>query len=209
MSITNFATHIEKETKSEIEEIRRKAENEANQIVEESKKKAQDIIKEQKHKMTQEKFIRERSELAIIRMKQNTELVKTKSEWLDRAFDEAQKKLFELLKDTNSPTYKKFLNDIIVEGIVSMKGSKLIIQSDQKTNDLLKKNSATITKSASKVKGDNIDLKFEQNPGIRIGVIIQSDDKRQYYNNTLEARLTGTRESFSGDVYTLLFEGVD
>ncbi|MCK5626402.1 hypothetical protein KAI23_00345 [Candidatus Bathyarchaeota archaeon] len=209
MSITNFATHIEKETKSEIEEIRRKAENEANQIVEESKKKAQDIIKEQKHKMTQEKFIRERSELAIIRMKQNTELVKTKSEWLDRAFDEAQKKLFELLKDTNSPTYKKFLNDIIVEGIVSMKGSKLIIQSDQKTNDLLKKNSATITKSASKVKGDHIDLKFEQNPGIRIGVIIQSDDKRQYYNNTLEARLTGTRESFSGDVYTLLFEGVD
>ncbi len=209
MSITNFATHIEKETKSEIEEIRRKAENEANQIVEESKKKAQDIIKEQKHKMAQEKFIRERSELAIIRMKQNTELVKTKSEWLDRAFDEAQKKLFELLKDTNSPTYKKFLNDIIVEGIVSMKGSKLIIQSDQKTNDLLKKNSATITKSASKVKGDNIDLKFEQNPGIRIGVIIQSDDKRQYYNNTLEARLTGTRESFSGDVYTLLFEGVD
>jgi vacuolar-type H+-ATPase subunit E/Vma4 len=209
LSITNFATHIEKETKSEIEEIRRKAENEANQIVEESKKKAQDIIKEQKHKMTQEKFIRERSELAIIRMKQNTELVKTKSEWLDRAFDEAQKKLFELLKDTNSPTYKKFLNDIIVEGIVSMKGSKLIIQSDQKTNDLLKKNSATITKSASKVKGDNIDLKFEQNPGIRIGVIIQSDDKRQYYNNTLEARLTGTRESFSGDVYTLLFEGVD
>ena len=209
MSITNFATHIEKETKSEIEEIRRKAENEANQIVEESKKKAQDIIKEQKHKMTQEKFTRERSELAIIRMKQNTELVKTKSEWLDRAFDEAQKKLFELLKDTNSPTYKKFLNDIIVEGIVSMKGSKLIIQSDQKTNDLLKKNSATITKSASKVKGDNIDLKFEQNPDIRIGVIIQSDDKRQYYNNTLEARLTGTRESFSGDVYTLLFEGVD
>ena len=209
MSITNFVTHIEKETKSEIEEIQRKSENEANQIVEESKKKAQAIIEEQKHKMAQEKLTRERSELAILRMKQNTELVKTKSEWLDRAFDEAQKKLFELLKDTNSPTYKKFLNDIVVEGIVSMKGSKFIIQSNQKTNDLLKKNSTTITKSASKAKGENIDLKFEQNPDIRIGVIIQSDDKRQYYNNTLEARLTATRESYGGDVYTLLFEGVD
>ena len=209
MSITNFVTHIEKETKSEIEEIQRKSENEANQIVEESKKKAQAIIEEQKHKMAQEKLTRERSELAILRMKQNTELVKTKSEWLDRAFDEAQKKLFELLKDTNSPTYKKFLNDIVVEGIVSMKGSKFIIQSNQKTNDLLKKNSTTITKSASKTKGENIDLKFEQNPDIRIGVIIQSDDKRQYYNNTLEARLTASRESYGGDVYTLLFEGVD
>ena len=209
MSITNFVTHIEKETKSEIEEIQRKSENEANQIVEESKKKAQAIIEEQKYKMAQEKLTRERSELAILRMKQNTELVKTKSEWLDRAFDEAQKKLFELLKDTNSPTYKKFLNDIVVEGIVSMKGSKFIIQSNQKTNDLLKKNSTTITKSASKAKGENIDLKFEQNPDIRIGVIIQSDDKRQYYNNTLEARLTAARESFGGDVYTLLFEGVD
>ncbi|MGB6680883.1 MAG: V-type ATP synthase subunit E family protein, partial [Candidatus Bathyarchaeia archaeon] len=133
----------------------------------------------------------------------------TKSEWLDSAFDEAQKKLFELLKDTNSLTYKKFLNNIVVEGIVSVKGSKFIIQSNQKTNDLLKKNSATIIKSASKAKGENIDLKFEQNPDIRIGVIIQSDDERQYYNNTLEARLTGTRESFGGDVYTLLFEGVD
>ena len=209
MSITNFVTHIEKETKSEIEEIQRKSENEANQIVEESKKKAQAIIEEQKHKMAQEKLTRERSELAILRMKQNTELVKTKSEWLDRAFDEAQKKLFELLKDTNSPTYKKFLNDIVVEGIVSMKGSKFIIQSNQKTNDLLRKNSTTITKSASKAKGENIDLKFEQNPDIRIGVIIQSDDKRQYYNNTLEARLTATRESYGGDVYTLLFERVD
>jgi len=209
LSITNFVTHIEKETKSEIEEIQRKSENEANQIVEESKKKAQAIIEEQKHKMAQEKLTRERSELAILRMKQNTELVKTKSEWLDRAFDEAQKKLFELLKDTNSPTYKKFLNDIVVEGIVSMKGSKFIIQSNQKTNDLLRKNSTTITKSASKAKGENIDLKFEQNPDIRIGVIIQSDDKRQYYNNTLEARLTATRESYGGDVYTLLFERVD
>ena len=209
MSITNFVTHIEKETKSEIEEIQRKSENEANQIVEESKKKAQAIIEEQKHKMAQEKLTRERSELAILRMKQNTELVKTKSEWLDRAFDEAQKKLFELLKDNNSPTYKIFLNDIVIEGIVSMKGSKFIIQSNQKTNDLLKKNSTTITKSASKAKGENIDLKFEQNPDIRIGVIIQSDDKSQYYNNTLEARLTATRESFGGDVYTLLFEGVD
>ena len=209
MSITNFVTHIEKETKSEIEEIQHKAVNEANQIVEESKKKAQTIIEEQKHKMTQEKLTRERSELAILRMKQNTELVKTKSEWLDSAFDEAQKKLFELLKDTNSLTYKKFLNNIVVEGIVSVKGSKFIIQSNQKTNDLLKKNSATIIKSASKAKGENIDLKFEQNPDIRIGVIIQSDDERQYYNNTLEARLTGTRESFGGDVYTLLFEGVD
>lgn len=209
MSITNFVTHIEKETKSEIEEIQRKSENEANQIVEESKKKAQAIIEEQKHKMALENLNRERSELAILRMQQNTELVKSKSEWLDRAFDEAQKKLFVLLKDTNSPTYKKFLNDIVVEGIVSMKGSKFIIQSNQKTNDILKKNSTTITKSVSKAKGENIDLKFEQNPDIRIGVIIQSDDKRQYYNNTLEARLTSTRESFGGDVYTLLFEGVD
>ena len=209
MSITNFVTHIEKETKSEIEEIQRKSENEANQIVEESKKKAQAIIEEQKHKMAQEKLTRERSELAILRMKQNTELVKTKSEWLDRAFDEAQKKLFELLKDNNSPTYKIFLNDIVIEGIVSMKGSKFIIQSNQKTNDLLRKNSTTITKSASKAKGENIDLKFEQNPDIRIGVIIQSDDKRQYYNNTLEARLTASRESYGGDVYTLLFEGVN
>ncbi|WP_455278913.1 V-type ATP synthase subunit E [[Eubacterium] cellulosolvens] len=209
MSITNFLTHIEKETKSEIEEIQRKAENEANQIVEESKKKAQTIIEEQKHKMTQEELARERSEIAILRMKQNTELVKTKSEWLDRAFEEAKKKLFELLKDTNSPTYKKFLNDIIVEAIASMKGSKFIIQSDQKTNDLLKKNSATIIKSVSKAKEENIDLKFEQNPDTHIGVIVASDDKRQYYNNTLEARLTGTRKSFGGEVYTLLFKGVD
>jgi vacuolar-type H+-ATPase subunit E/Vma4 len=209
LSITNFISHIEKETKSEIEEIQKKAENETSQIIEESKKKAQNIIEERKHKATQDKITRERSELAILRMKQNTELVKIKSEWLDRAFDEAQKKLFELLKDTNSPTHKKFLDDIIVEGIVNMKGSKFIIQSNQKIIDLIKKNSSTITKSASKAKGENIQLKFEQNPDISIGVIIQSDDNRQYYNNTLEARLTGIKESYGGDVYTLLFEGVD
>ena len=78
-----------------------------------------------------------------------------------------------------------------------------------KTNDLIKKNSSAIIKSASKVKGENIDLKFEQNPDIGIGVIIQSDDKRQYYNNTLEARLNGIKENFGGEVYNLLFKGVE
>lgn len=209
MSTSDLKSYIEKGTSSEVEEIFRKADNEAKNIVEESKQKATSLLKEQEQKILQENLAKKRSELAILRMNQNTELVKIKSNWFDRAFQDAEKKLKELIEEPASSAYKKFLTNIVVEGVVKMKGSKFIIQSDRKTNDLLKKNSTTISKEISKAKGKNVELQFEQNPNISLGVIVHSADKRQYFNNTLDARLAEVRERLGGQVYTLLFKGGD
>jgi vacuolar-type H+-ATPase subunit E/Vma4 len=209
LSTSDLKSYIEKGTSSEIEEIFRKADSEAKNIVEDSKQKATALLKEQEQKIVQENLAKKRSELAILRMNQKSELVRVKSNWFDRAFQDAEKKLKELIEEPASSGYKKFLTNIVVEGVSKMKGSKFIIQSDRKTNDLLKKNNITISKEISKTKGKNIELQFEQNPNISLGVIIHSEDKRQYFNNTLDARLAGVRERLGGQVYTLLFKGGD
>ena len=209
MITSDLKSHIEKDTDAEIEEILRKAESEAKNIIEESKQRATTHQKVQEQKILQENLAKKRSELAILRMNQNAELVKIKSNWFDRAFQDAEKKLKELTEKPASTTYKKFLTNIVVESVAKMKGSKFIVQSDRKTNALLKKNSITISKEISKTKRKNVELQFEQNPNISLGVIIHSEDKRQYFNNTLDARLAGVRERLGGQVYTLLFKGGD
>jgi len=86
-----------------------------------------------------------------------------------------------------------------------MKGSKFTIQADSKTADLIKKNLKTISRMISDSKKAEVDLQMDVNPTASVGVIIQSADRRQYYNNTLEARLSDVRRRLSGELYSLLF----
>jgi vacuolar-type H+-ATPase subunit E/Vma4 len=198
--------HIKKETESEIQEILQKAEDEAKAIIEEARKRATTIRKEQEQKRIQENLSKERSELSILRISQKAKTSQIKAELLDRTFEEAQKRINQLTRDTGSPTYKELLTKLVVEGVSKMKSSKFVIQSNQATGDLLKKNLKEISKSTSEIKGEEVELRILPNPATPPGVIIQSTDEIEYYNNTLESRLTGARERLRGEIYGLLFK---
>ncbi len=205
MSILQIRSHIEKETESEVQDILQKAQAEARTIIEDAKKKAAALVEEHKQKQAMENLSRERSELAILRMNQKGELTKVKAEWLDRIFNEARKRLDVLAEEADSPAYRDFLTSLVVEGTTKMKGSTFTIQSNPQASELLRKNLKAITKRITEEKGEEVELQIESQPDFPPGVIIHSYDKHQYYNNTLDARLTGARQSLSGELYSLLF----
>jgi vacuolar-type H+-ATPase subunit E/Vma4 len=206
LSVLQIRSHIEKETEAEVQDILAKAEAESKAIVEDAKREAAKLIEEQRQKQVSESLAEERSELAILRMNQRAELARTKAEWLDRAFEEAKERLDKLAEDSGSPIYRDFLAGLVVEGTVKMGGSKFTIQADKRESEILKGNLKAISKRIAQARGVEVELQIETNPNIPLGVIIRSHDERQYYNNTLEARLTSARQRLSGQIYSLLFK---
>ncbi len=207
MSIAEIKSHIEKETELEVQDILQKAEIEAKTIIEDATKKAATIREEQRQRRILENLARERSELAILRISQKAKTSQTKAEWLDRAFQEAQKRINELARETNSPANKELLTGLVVEGVTKMKGSKFVIQSNQATSDLLKKTLREISRAISETKGD-VELQILSDQNTPQGVIIQSADRLEYYNNTLESRLSAAKQRLRGEIYDLLFKEV-
>jgi vacuolar-type H+-ATPase subunit E/Vma4 len=138
-------------------------------------------------------------------MNHKAELTKVKVEWLDRAFEEARKRLHMLAGEADAPTYKEFLTRLVEEGAVKIKGSKFTVQSNNQGSELLRKNLKAITKKISEEKGEEIELQLESIPDFPPGVMIQSSDKRLYYNNTLDARLSGAKQRLGGELYSRLF----
>ncbi|MEM4250848.1 MAG: V-type ATP synthase subunit E family protein [Candidatus Bathyarchaeia archaeon] len=206
MGITEMRSQIEKETEREIQEIIQKAEAEAKAIIEEAERKAEELLRDEKKRRTAELLARRRAEIAILRMNQRTELMKVKAQWLERAFEEAERRLAEKARGTNSDSFRRFITGLIVEGAAKIKGSKIFIQSDGVTASFLKKNKRSIEEAISNAKQENVEIHLEIVPDMPVGVIIRSADKRQYFNNTLEARLSETRKSLSGEIYSLLFK---
>lgn len=132
-------------------------------------------------------------------------MTKMKAEWLDRVFEDAQKRLNIMAEETDSPTYREFLTSLVEEGVVKIKGSKFTVQSNNQGSELLRKNLKAITKKISEEKGEEIELQLESIPDFPPGVMIHSSDKRLYYNNTLDARLSGAKQRLSGGLYSRLF----
>jgi vacuolar-type H+-ATPase subunit E/Vma4 len=97
----------------------------------------------------------------------------------------------------------------VVEGAANLRGSKLLLKTDVDSGKVLERSLKEISDKVSKVKGEKVELEIEASQGSPEGVIIQSSDGRQYYVNTLEARLERVRERLAGVIYNMLFKEGD
>ncbi|MGQ9543152.1 MAG: V-type ATP synthase subunit E [Candidatus Bathyarchaeia archaeon] len=209
MSAEKIREYIEKETEAEVKRIIENAEAEARRIIEEAKERASARLEELRHKRLVERLARERSELSIMRMTQRAELIKIKTEWLNRVFDEAYKRIGEMAKDPGSTSYRNFLMGLVVEGATALRGSKLLLKADTESGKFLQRSLKELSDKISEMKGERVELEVESQPNSPLGVIIQSSDGRRYYSNTLEARLARVRERIGGSIYNMLFKEGD
>ena len=209
MSAEKIREYIERETEAEVKRIIGEAEAEAKKIVEEAKRNASTRLEELRQRRMAEMLARERSELSIMKMAQRAELTKIRTEWLNRAFQEAYRRVQELAKDPSSKAYRDFLVGLVVEGAANLRGSKLLLKTDVDSGKVLERSLKEISDKVSKVKGEKVELEIEASQGSPEGVIIQSSDGRQYYVNTLEARLERVRERLAGVIYNMLFKEGD
>jgi len=199
-------------------EIDHKAEEEATKILDAANQEAQKIVAQANARATsrREELTRtlgreldsqERAELAIARMKRNGELLRVKSEWGKRVFEEVEKKIMKMA-EAGGPEYSELLNNLILDGIAAMSGTKFILEVSSRDKEIVTHALGKIRERASKIRNGNITLQIGTLQTRTLGgVVVSTEDQVQYFNNTLEARLSAASQNLEGAIRKILFGG--
>lgn len=205
MSLQQLQSEIEKKAEDEATRILHAANQEAQKIVAEAETKASSVRGERTAALKRELDAQEKAQLAIARMERKGELLQVKANWAKRIFDEAEKKLGEMAQERGRE-YHELLNNLVLEGIKKIDGTKFIVEVNSRDKEIVKPILNTITQKAGKIKNSEIVLRMESLQSRTIGgVVVSTEDRTQYFNNTLEARLSTVARTIEGTVYKILF----
>lgn len=155
--------------------------------------------------MTRELDAQERAELAIARMNRKGELLRLKSDWANRVFEEAGKRIIQMA-EKDGAEYHELLTNLILEGIAKTKGNRFIVEANARDRKTIKHALTTLAKRAAKIKNEKVVLEAKiLKTNTSGGVVVSTEDGTQYFNNILEARLSVARQNLGGEVYKMLF----
>lgn len=206
MSVLELKDEIQRRADEEAARILEDARKEAEKLVAEARSKVESIREEKTRNLMRVLETEERAELAISRMDQKGEILKAKSQWSNRVFEEAGKRLADMAEKGGSD-YRELLSKLILEAIMKIKDKKFVAEVNSKDVDAIKRESKSILDKAAKMKNERIELEIKTLTTSMGGVIISTEDKTRYYNNTLEARLSNARQNLAGEIYKIMFKG--
>jgi vacuolar-type H+-ATPase subunit E/Vma4 len=209
LSVLEIGTEIERKADEEVSRIIANAKQEAEKITAESNAKLETLRNEKTKTLTRALDTEQKAELAVSRMEQKGQLLQQKSEWANRVFEEARKRLVDI-SEKGGAEYREFLSKLILEGITRIEGNRFIVEANSRDAETIKKGLSTILERAAKIKNEKIDLQVKSSPTISLGgVIVSNGAMTQYYNNTLDARVSQAEQKLSGDVYKIIFKTGD
>lgn len=205
MSLQELQAEIERKAEEEVSRILETANQEVQKIVEEASAKAAALRGERTKALEGELDARERAELAIARMNRKGGLLRVKSRWTRQVFEEAERRIAKMA-EKGGPEYHELLGNLILEGIAEMNGEKFIVETNSRDRQAVSDILGTIAQKASKIKNSKVTLKLGTLQGRTLGgVVISTEDGVQYFNNTLEARLSAASRRLEGAVQMILF----
>lgn len=205
MSLQELRTEIERKAQEEATGILENAKQEAQKIIAEADAKAANLRDERTRAVTEELDAQQRAELAIARMSQKGELLRLKSQWVKRVFEEVEKRTAEMAGN-NGPEYHELLTNLILEGIMKIAGNNFIVEANSRDKKTIEQSLRTVTEKAGKIKNSKVVLQTGTlQAGTVGGVVISTEDGTQYFNNILEARLSAAARNLGGEVYRMLF----
>ena len=197
-------------------ELRRLAEEEAKRIIEEADEESRRILAqaedeakkatERRRQETGRKLAeKERVELASARIEARRRISNVKSKYLDQVFIEAENRLKEIANKKTS-TYQKAMVNYVAEAVKSLEGNTFMIQIRRQDQPIADRILELAEKSLSK-SGKNVTLKISPTQMNSLGgVIVHTEDMRQYYVNTFESRLAKTRSENLGKIMETLLK---
>lgn len=205
MSLQELQTEIERKAEEEASRILETAKQEAQKIVAEASAKAASLREERTKALERKLDARERAELAIARMDRKGELLRVKSGWVKRVFEEVERRLAEVAENSGRE-YRELLSDLILEGITGMNGNKFIVETNARDKEAISVALGTIAERAGKIKNGKVVLQIGALQTRTLGgVVVSTEDRVQYFNNTLEARLSAASRNLEGAIYRMLF----
>ena len=206
MSVIELKTQIERKAEEEATKIIENAKQEAERMLSQSSTRMNALRDEQTEALMRMLDTEERAELAVSRMDMKGELLQLRSSWADRVFEETSKRMVEMSQKSGLE-YREFLGKLILEGISKIKGNKFIVEANSRDSEAIKKELKTILERGAKIKNQKIELQVKTSSTISSGgVVVSTEDMTQYFNNTLEARLSQARETLSGEIHKIVFK---
>jgi V/A-type H+-transporting ATPase subunit E len=205
MSLQNLKSTIVENTEQRTEALIKEAKKEVKKTIEDANRRAEDIKNEAMKTKKSELDVMERSELAIEELKWKKKILETKAEILNKIFAEAENKISQMVK---KPEYMSFLENTVMEAVMSIPGSEYIIKANRGDSGIIKKNLKKIEDKIKKKKGPKIKIELSSDTINSIGgVLLFNKNMIDYYNNTVEARILQSKMKLRGKMYKELFGG--
>ena len=205
-SNTDVFNMMKDEILANAEEKAKEIINQANQIAseisEDAQKRAERISKEIVEQAKKEADLGLRREIAKAKLTARSDTLKNKEEIINDVFDQAQKKLIELV---SSAEYAKTLNNLITEAVIGLNGGdlKIKIQTGHgKHIDISK-----IQQRVMQQTGMTTTLSVaEENLRSIGGAIVTNANETILIDNTFEARMRRMRQEIRTNIAKILFE---
>jgi len=205
LSLQALQSEIERKAQEEASSILESARAEAERIVAEADAKAANLRDERTKALRGKIDAQEKAELAVARMDRKGNLLRVKSVWTNRVFEEVEKRVTKMAEN-GGREYNELLANLILEGISKMNGSKFIVETSPRDKEAVSNLLGIITERASKLKNDKVTLRPETLQTRTLGgAVVSTEDKVQYFNNTLEARLAAASQKLEGTIRQILF----
>ena len=202
MSVKTIIEEIKTATQAEVEEILKKAKDEANKIIDEARRKAERIKEVKiKDKMT-EVEMKVAAKLAGIRIEGRRKTLSVKSKYLDEVISKTEEELSKIA-EKGGKDYAEVLKNFISEAVANLDSEELIVYANERDKSLV---SDVINQLKKEMRNRNVKLSLaNESIDTSGGIIVQSADGRQIFNNTFEARLIKLKDELRGKILTILF----
>lgn len=194
-------------------------EMEAREIDEEARGKAEKILGEAKEKAEKTRNQKMEEKSRAVEEKGERELAQAKTDGRNkilnarfRLFEETMAEFKEYLHKVvkDDVRYSESLNRLIVEAATKLSGNEFEIVTNSRDKECVSKNLEQLKDRVSSLKGQQVKLRIAKETIDTLGgAMVRTMDKKQIFNNTLEARTDEFRKESGQKIYEVLFEGAE
>lgn len=195
-SIDMLSQAVMREAQNEAEQVLSRAKEDARKIMNDAQDQAEAERKEILERASREEERARRQVIAAAQIKARTLELKKREEMLDKVFGEAQKQLSSLQQWSD---YDRTARDLLREALVRLETNSAMIQADEVTLQAL--TDEALEKISKEL---NVKLQVKGTLDHGIGVIVETEDGRRRFDNTLGVRLNRMQDALRAPVYRLL-----
>ena len=203
MSMEDLKSEIYRLAEEEAKRIVDNAKEERKRILSQAEEKTKQVIDKKVQETNRKLVEKERIELALARIEARKKVLNIKFKYLDDVFKETENRLREV-SDRKPSSYGDILVNYIVEAVNNLEGKKLLVQVNKRDQQIID-DVIDMAKKSLKKSGKNVELKTAPLPiDTTGGVIVYTEDMKQYYVNTFESRLAKIKSENQGKVIEIL-----
>jgi vacuolar-type H+-ATPase subunit E/Vma4 len=195
-SIEMLSQAVMREAHSQAKEVLSRAKEDARKITQGAQEQAEAERKAILARASQDEERTRRQMIASAQIKARTLQLRKREELLDKVFEEAHRQLSSLQQWSD---YDRIVLDLLREALTSLQASSALIHADKETLQYL---TDKVLEEISKELNVKLQVKGPLNQGT--GIIVETEDGRRRFDNTLETRLNRMQDMLRAPVYRLL-----